>query len=487
LVLSANEALTFAGVALFSAFCFNWPFLRRLSVARPQELLEGVAITGVSSSWRNALMDQAPLFVLFMAMAAWLAGSWLGAFRVAGSLSALALLGWLAGRLLFKGFFRVVRNRPGLLRLVAVGLARGRPGTNLGLLALLVISLAINLVPHLLNSLVSEVEPLTGKEVPAFFLFNIPESGIDELRKFAGESRAELRFVSPLVLGRVLRVNDGAPVSDQLTRFPVRLTYREGRIPSEVLVSGRDLPGIYDPAAGRPVEVSIEEEFAERNSLALGDSISIDVQGLVIDAKVTSLRKVKWTSFNPNFFIVVQPGVLEEAPKTWVANVGLEGPADEKVAIQYEISRRFPDISMVDIGRTVERVLETARQVLSPVRASAWFAVITAFLILLGLVTHNLRLRKPEIEVNKLLGADASLIRRIFISEYALIGFFAWIVGAGGALFAAAIVSTFVLEIQFRPSYETILASLLALPPAAGWIAWRASDRLLREGSAALE
>ena len=479
LAVSGVDLMALGISALVSALAFNGPFLVRLYFLKPQTLL-GESALGVQSPPRSVLLaSYVPLTLIFFALATWLMNSFSDAFKILGGMIAAALFGWILGRVLFRAFFGLVRSRASFTRLVATSLARSRFGVNLCFLSLVLVALALNLVPHLLTSVVAEIQPLRGREVPELFLFNIPESNLDAVKTFAAKREVELRYLSPMVLGRLQKVNGQTVLSDQFRRFPVRLSYREGRIPSETIASGRDFPGGYDPSRGGEPEISVEVRFAERNGFKLGDLVEFDVQGLPISARITSLRNIRWTSFNPNFFIMFQPGVLDEAPKTWISNVNFDGGDEKKVRLQYDLTREFPDLSVIDIGRTITRVLEIARSVIGPVRTVAAIAVVMSFLILIGIVWHNLRLRESEIDIQKILGADAGLIRRLITWEYAVTAAFAWLVGAGSSSAIAWVVTRLMFDIPFRIEPVAFVASAVGVIGACAVIAWLAAGRVL--------
>ena len=476
LQLSLKDWLGLWAVAAASALAFITPFFIRLYSFKLQTLLGETAMGVERISKLRVVLGYSPMVLVFLGLAIWLMNSFSSAMKVAGGMLVAAVFGLLLGRAFFKGFFRLVRRRPGILRLVGISLSRSRFGVNLCFLSLVLVALVMNLVPHLLKSVISEVQPLTGREVPALFLFNIPELQVDDLKNFTIERNAELRFLSPMVVARLMKAN-GEPIdSDQFQRFPVRLSYREKRIPSEKIVSGQDFAGRFDSANGKPAEISMEAKFASRNDFKLGDVLEFDVQGVPLSGVIKSLRSVRWTDFNPNFFIMFQPGVLDDAPKTYLANVNLPGgnqDEEAKVKFQYDLVRKYPDISILDIGRTVGRVLEVAQSVINPIEGAAGVIVFISFLILIGVISHNLRLRSSEVDVEKLLGADAGLIRRILVSEYVATAFFAWIVGSLAALLISWSVTSQIFEISSQISWSAISGSgavILAL--TAGIAYW---------------
>ena len=476
---AGRDLLSLAGVAVGSAIAFTAPFFVKLYRGRLQTLL-GENSLGIERMPTSAVsLGYVPTVLVFLGLSIWLMNSVRNGLYLASGMALTGLIGVVIGRLLFRSFFRGVRYRAGLIRLIATTLSRSRFGVNLCFLALVLVGLSMNLVPHMLESVVHEVLPIQGKEVPAFFLFNIPESQLEKLQGFATEKKVELRYLSPLVQARLLSVNDRPPESDQLQRFPVRISYREKRIPSETLLSGRDFEKPFDPSSGMPAEISVEYRFAERNGMKMGDVLKFDIQGIEVEAKIISLRQVKWTGFNPNFFIMFQPGVLEDAPKTWLANVNVESDEAARTKLQFELVREFPDLSVIDIGRTITRVLEIARSVIGPVTVAAWVAVAMSFLILIGIIGHNLRLRYPEVDIQKLLGADEGLIRRLIAGEYLMTAFFAWVVGSFAALGLAWFVVVRVLEIALVISYPALLISFLCSVLVTTAIAWISAGYVL--------
>lgn len=452
--LSARDLLSMGAVAMASATAFAFPLVAKLWRVRLQALLAEDVLVVVRGRWSEGLIHYGPMVAILLALSAWLMDSTRHAFALVGGLFASALVSWFLGRLVFRAMLAAVRARPGVVRLVAIHLVRSRYGTNLCFLTLVLVATVLNLVPHLLESMTHEMRPLQNKEAPALFLFNIPETSVEALREFSGRRGARLEFVTPMILARLLRVNGESTMNDQFQRFPVRISYRGKPIPSEKIVEGREFDGPYDPSRGDRPGLSVEERFAERNDLKLGDVLEFDVQGVPLEGRIQNLRTVKWTDFNPNFFMIFQPGVLEEAPKTYLANVKISGP--EKARFQNELIRGFPDLSVIDIGRTIERVLEVVLSVVAPARLAAWLAVVMSFVILVGVIAHNLRLRAPEIDIEKMLGAEAYRIRRMLVAEYAAIAVVACGMGSAAAIAMAAMVTGWILDIPLRVSWPAL-------------------------------
>ena len=77
---------------------------------------------------------------------------------------------------------------------------------------------------------------------------------------------------------------------------------------------------------GKPL-VSLSTEIQDSLHVNVGDSLTFDIAGESFDVKVASIRKVKWDSFQPNFFVVFAPGVLEKTAGTYITSANLK-PGD---------------------------------------------------------------------------------------------------------------------------------------------------------------
>ena len=474
--LGLSDVAKILTVTLISSFAFSAPMSIRLRVSSIQDLLSESVSGRAAGSNRfvklRGLLANVPLVAVFFLLSVWLMKSLLQALEVSGLLLVALLISWVIARFAFRALYTMVKKREGFVRLVALQLARGRFGVNLCFVTLILGSLVLNLVPHLLKSAVSEIQPIRGGDMPALFLFNIPEMAVSEIPEFLKSRDGSLKYLSPMILARLMKVNGEPTTNDQFLRFPVRLSTRAELLPSEKLIAGREFSGNYEAGFGKIPELSVENSFAERNGYKLGDVIEFDVQGVPVQGRIVNYRKVKWTEFSPNFFLIFQPGVLDDAPKTFVASV-LAGSQDTlepdrdriRTSLQYDLVRRYPDVNVIDIGRALERALELAKSILGPVRVAAWVAVFMSFLVLLGVIVHNLRLRTREIEIDKILGADSVLIRRLISAEYFVLALVASLFGSGFGVLVAVVVSVRILDV---PTQLDLLALLLSVVVTVG-------------------
>jgi putative ABC transport system permease protein len=203
-------------------------------------------------------------------------------------------------------------------------------------------------------------------------------------------------------------------------RREYRSSYRDSVAPSEKIVAGHwwtsdgpDPDGVY--------EISLEQSLAEELGVPVGDTITWDVQGVRIRTRITSLREVEWTRFEPNFFVVFQPAALREAPQSYVMLTRVDDDAS-RATVQRDAVVRFPNVSTIDLSLIENAVGRILDRVSLAVRFMALFSVVTGVLVLVSAIAASRRQRVRESVLLKTLGATRPQIVRMLFTEYALLG-----------------------------------------------------------------
>jgi putative ABC transport system permease protein len=172
----------------------------------------------------------------------------------------------------------------------------------------------------------------------------------------------------------------------------------------------------------------LEEGITKELNVKLGDVISWNVQGVDIPTRLTSLRKVVWTRFEPNFFAVFPPPAIQSAPKQYILLAQVKDPSEVSL-LQRAAVNRFPNVSSIDltaIKRTVDRIV--ARVSLA-IRFMALFSLAVAIPVLFSAVAATRRARVREGVLLKTLGATRGQIAKILLAEYSLLGLLGGLTG----------------------------------------------------------
>ncbi len=498
IAVSWRDIAALALTALASSLIFTLPFAKRLSSSKLVDLFQDSAL-GVGSAGSDDAVTAKTFFFRYAnwftggfailtltGLAAWLTRDVkLGGQLAAGFVIAATVIhfsGVLFFRVIASAFSKATGRFGSLLRLAGTQLSRARFAVRLSFLAIGLSTFVASAVGQIMVSLADEMANGSRLDTaPDFFLFNIPESELENLQALLLKENTKLDFVSPMILARVKNVNDKPTENEQFQKFPVRITWREKPIQSERIVAGKAITEKFDPSKNLLPALSVESRFAERNGFDIGDRLSFDVQGVPIEGQIENLRRVRWTDFNPNFFISFQSGVLEDAPKTWLGNVRVTDRS-ARSRVQSTIVRAFPDLSVIDVSQTLERIAALTRSILGPAEKAAWLSSIFSVLVLVTIVGHSTRMRAKEMNLFRILGAEPRRVSLLYRLEFALASGLGSLVGAVSGLALAWFISVRFLELEFRfdaPRLVITIAAGLILGTSLGeWLFRRVSRGL---------
>lgn len=335
-------------------------------------------------------------------------------------------------------------------------------------LALSLGSMLITLIPSLRESIYSEIQNPDGKTVPSLFLFDIQEDQVESLASTLKDNGAESSLLSPMVRARLKKVNDEiftkkeksgdfeSREEERSRAFSNRgynLTYRDKLDSSETIVDGTFYSGAWSEESGKTPEISIEQRFADRLDLKLGDQLEFEVLGVAVVGQITSVRKIRWTTFQPNFFIQFQPGVLDGAPKTFVGAVNKIDDEKKKAALNASIVEKHPNISIIDVSRLVDRITEIIDRMSWALTFMAILCLFAGFIVLFSICRQQIKSRIWDISMLKVLGASFPTVQKSIVTEFLLIGLSASILGTGFSALLNFVLSTFVFEGVFSYSF----------------------------------
>lgn len=472
----------------------GWPFLKPTERLQTSSLLMEGSEVRTTPVWQDFLYFL-PGLVLYWGLSVWQAKSLkVGSQFVLiflGSLLALWVMGWLLLRLL--AWVRI--SSPWTFRQALFSLSRRKLSSLAVVVALGLGTLLMNLLPQLKVSLKQDLMAPENMKLPSLFLFDIQDEQVDPLKNFLTARNLELNQMSALVRARIVRVNGQeferanedtsfqTREEENRARFrnrSVNLTYREKLTASETLEEGREFSGRYDPASGKPAELSVEERFAERMEFKLHDRIVFDIQGVEIEGEIVNLRSVKWNSFQPNFFIQLQAGVLEEAPKTFLASIAAM-PPDQVQKLQTDMVKEFPNVSVVDVARVIEKVLEVSDQMSWSLESMAALSLFAGFVVLFSIANYEVRRRSWDLNLLKIFGASRKSLFQYLLFEFGLLSFLSALFGVFISLLMNFIVSKIFFEGTYKFDLVWPIVSLLAVTFISVGILWIVSRKVVHE------
>jgi putative ABC transport system permease protein len=256
-------------------------------------------------------------------------------------------------------------------------------------------------------------------------------------------------------------------------RREYRSTYRNEVMPSETIRTGRFHTG--GSRAPALPEVSLDVAVAEDLRVGVGDTITWNVQGVEIPTRVTSLREVNWTRFEPNFFVVFETRALENAPKQHVILADVRG--DAAVArLQRDVVAGFPNVASLDLTLIRQTVAKVLDKVTAAIRFMAGLSLALGIPVLFSAVSATRRERLREGVLLKVLGATRRQVGRIMLAEYLLLGALGSLAGVLLSVGGAWGLMRFVFRQPFSPALGPALlvaAVMITLAVSIGLLTGR--------------
>ncbi|MGH7500920.1 MAG: ABC transporter permease [Longimicrobiales bacterium] len=306
---------------------------------------------------------------------------------------------------------------------------------------------------------------------PDLVAFDIQPDQADDVRRIFARHALPVPVLTPIVTARIAAINR-VPVADLIDaaresgtvepwtlRREYRNTYRPAWTAAEEIISGDAWESVR--ARGTLPRISVEADLANDMGVAIGDTITWDVQGVAIDTRIANLRTVDWTRLETNFFVVFEPGVLESAPQTLVALTRI-GSSERAAELQRDLALAMPNVSTLELSLVQETLARIVAQVSRAIRFMGFFCVAAGILVLAGAIVASRAQRVRESVLLRTLGATGSQIRRILLAEYAALGLLAGLAGTALGGIAAALLLHFVFDVPVTPAARPLVPLWLA-------------------------
>jgi putative ABC transport system permease protein len=464
---------TAAAFGLLVSLLFTlMPLLRARRVSAATLMRGAVVNTGGRLPWRDALLIGA----VAMALAAFTIFT-ADSRRIAGWFVLGAVAAFIAFPLLARGLMALAAHA-GKPRLAGLRLALAnlhRPGAPTPIVML---SLGLGLTVLVATALIEGNlrEQLTRRipsDAPAFFFVDIQSSQMPAFEKaIAAIPGAGALDKVPSLRGRIVKIG-GRPVGEVAVPSEARwavegdrgVTYSAAPPEGSRIVAGQ----WWAPDYRGPQLISFDEGLAKAFGLGLGDTITVNVLGRDIEARIASLRRIEWTTLAINFVFVYSPGTLDKAPHTFLATVKATPEAEEPIF--KTVTDEFPNVTVVRIRDAIETAADVLGNIGLASRVIGFLSILAGVLVLAGAMLATQQRRVHEAVVMKVLGATRARIAGIFAWEFAALGLATAVAALGvGTLGAWLVVQRLMgLDWTFLPAVAVAVAlGAMALTLAFG-------------------
>lgn len=312
------------------------------------------------------------------------------------------------------------------------------------------------------GELMVEWQASVADSAPNRFVLNIQPDERETVAEVLGEAGVEAPQFTPLARGRISHVN-GQPLSeyepkDERAREELTddLNLTWASLPNEgnEIVAGE----WWEPDDTRP-QVSIEAEELDELGLRLGDRLTYSIGGQQLTARITSARTVKWETFRPNFFMVLNPAAGETLPRTYVTSFRIEPEQREAVL---ELARRLPSISVIDIEAMLEQVRGAMDRAALAVQYVFMFTLAAGIMVMLAAIQATRDERLFESAVLRTLGARRGVVLQGVAAEFTALGVLSGLLAAVGAGATGHVIARELFDLEYVPGFALLAGGLIA-------------------------
>ena len=352
--------------------------------------------------------------------------------------------------------------------------------------AIQVVALAIGLMAMLLltvirGELLDAWQKSLPLDAPNRFIINIQPEQREAISAVLKASGIEAELL-PMIRGRLVQIGGKAvspesfPEDERAQRLIERefnLSWRKDLPAGNQVVTGQWFKA---EQAGQGV-ASVEEGLAKTLGIRLGDELVFMIAGTEKRLQVSSLRKLAWDSMRVNFFVMAPPGVIEDAPASYITSFYLPPGQAE---IGSELVKRFPNLTLIDVAAIVQQLQSVIGQVAGAVQFVFVFALLAGGIVLYSALLTAFDERRYELAVMRALGAQRQQLAQAMVLELAVIGGMAGLFAAIGAMVLGRLVSAQVFELELGFGYGLLPMTVLGGALVSTAIGWLAIRRLVR-------
>lgn len=453
-----TSAIIAFSMGILGSFIFCLPIFVRIFSVKPIFLLrEDQTLSKTFVNQITYIIWFIPSIAAFWGLSIMITNSLsTGSFFTIGFLAVLIILGFI-GWLVFNSCKPLSLSKHILAKIAFRNLYRNKLSSLSCFVTIAMGTFLISLIPQVQNGIQQEIERPDGLNIPAFFLIDVQDEQKQPLLQMMKKESGHLSNLSPIIRGRILLVN-GTTFQDRRNqsksskqnfrhrRLEYNFSYRQVLDASETIIKGKPLTSkTWDFNSNAPFEISVAQSFAERNQLNIGDTMKFDVQGLSLTGIVVNIRKVRWNSFQPNFFLLFQDGVLNDAPKTYLASISGIPPADRQ-ALKNRLVEKFSNISILDVTQMVKTILGITNRLSMSITFMAILAIAAGLVSIFSIARQEAKKQELQINLLKVLGAGFKDIYKIVMLEFGFLGFTAALFAILLSIFCSYSISLFFFD-----------------------------------------
>jgi len=378
---------------------------------------------------------------------------------IVGTLCALAI----AAYGLIK-FVNILRGRVGIAARFGVANIARRPASSviqivafgLGIMVLLLLS-------TVRSDLMDDWQRSLPADAPNHFVINVQPAQVEPIERYFHDMGVKNTRLYPMVRARLTEINgravttadyDSERAKHMITR-EFNLSWAETMQSDNKLLAGR---WWNRDDFGKPL-ISMEDKLSKTLKMELNDTLGFDINGRLVEFRISNLRSVDWDTFNINFFTVVPPGILDSEPANWVTSVYLSDQQRERLA---GLVKQFPNVTLIDVDVVMKRVRLIMDRVALAVEFIFLFTLMAGIAVLYAAIQSNQDERRFENAVLRTLGASRKILLFGLLAEFTLLGSLSGLLAGVSATSLALLLSEVIFKFDYQFDASVILIGIIS-------------------------
>lgn len=245
-----------------------------------------------------------------------------------------------------------------------------------------------------------------------------------------------------------------------------RASYRDSLIDSEILLEGDWIGEVNN---SKVIPISLDIGFKKDAKLKLGDHVVFNVQGVLMETEIKSIRRIEWSQMKMNFSVLFPKGALDNAPQTNV--ITTKAPTDSIAAkMQQTLVIKHPSVTVIDVRSVMVLVENILSKIAWVINFLALFSILTGFIVLIGAVRTSKFQRLQENAMLRTIGATSKMIFKMTAVEYIILGVIGSLSGTTLSVIGAYLLSTYSFRTPFTVSWMPVLLVPLTVSVTVAFI-----------------
>ncbi len=387
------------------------------------------------------------------------------------------------------GVMKVIHDRLNImkinmsLKIALTSIFRSWSINSFQILSFAIAFMLIGVLAIMRISLINDWQTNINPTTPNYFLVNIGPDKVKPLKDLLEDNNLEEGIFAGMVRGKLTKV-DGEKLSDRTNHLGTyddeahrefNLGWSDEQPKHNQLIEGDwwDENGVIKDLAvdNNNFPVSVEEDIAKDFGIILGSRMEFVIGGRKIYGLATSIRRVDWRDFNPNFYVLFPTAALKPFPPTYMTSFYLP---DEKKYLLLDLVKQFPTFSIISVARIIEQLKDVLALAANAMQLILLLSLLAAAAVFLAALQVSIDTRARTTATLRLIGQTSRQALNHNMLEFAIIGFLAGILAVLGSEAIVWGVYEFVLDQSFVPHYYfwficPFLSTLLATAIGFTW------------------